>query len=272
MPPYPYQPISLAHETRNLIVEPGSFDSPLACSLSPMPLTSSPPYSALSYCWSKSITRASTVDLSKPITGVLWDTSTQQSERHSLPLHDALDHPHLGPFYVRFGGPLPPETVACDGVAGIPIGGELARALRHIRPDPDDADNGESVEPLRIWVDALCIDQSNVAERNAHVQLMGQIYAGADMVHVWIGEEIGVEDAAMRAVGDALALFGEVLPKTAEDAGRDGKTFEARQAEVSLHPRFRAAEWDKLGEFVRRSWVSSRKPGAWAGWPDLLIS
>jgi len=261
MPPYPYQPINLPYETRILTLEPGSFNSPLACSISPMPLASPPPYSALSYCWSRSITGAPTTDFSKPITGVLLGASNnQQPEHYSLPLRDALDHPHLGSFYIRFGGPLPPETIACDGVVGIPIGGELARALRRIRPDPEDADDGgEPVEPLRIWVDALCIDQSNVVERNAHVHLMAEIYAGADMVHVWIGEEIGVEDAAMRALGDVLAVVEEVLPpRSAADSAEQGggKTFEARQADLSFHPRFRAAEWDKLGAFVRRSWVS----------------
>lgn len=257
MPPYPYQPINLPYETRILTVEPGSFNSPLVCSLSPMPLNSPPSYTALSYCWSKSITNAATADFSKPITGVLLGASSQQPEHYSLPLRDALDHPHFGSFYIRSGGALPTGTVDCDGVIGIPVGGELARALRRIRPDPGDAGGGEPVEPLRIWVDALCIDQSNVAERNAHVRLMGQIYAGADLVHVWIGEEIGVEGAAMQALGDALAVFEEVLPRSAADAGQeDGKTFEARQAEVSFHPRFRAAEWDSLGAFVGRSWVS----------------
>ncbi|KAK5651602.1 hypothetical protein OQA88_11875 [Cercophora sp. LCS_1] len=261
MASYPYQPINLPYETRILTVEPGSFDSPLVCSLSPMPLASPPPYTALSYCWNKSISSAAATDFSKPITGVLVGGSSEQPEHYSLPLGDALDHPHFGSFYIRSGGPLAAGTVDCDGVIGIPIGGELARALRRIRPDPDGddddaADGGEPVGPLRIWVDALCIDQSNVAERNAHVCLMGQIYAGADLVHVWIGEEIGVEDAAMQALGGALAVFGEVLPRSAADAGglQDGKTFEARQAEVSLHPRFRAAEWDSLGAFVTRSW------------------
>jgi hypothetical protein len=40
-----------------------------------------------------------------------------------------------------------------------------------------------------IWVDAICIDQSNVSERGHQVRLMGQIYANADRVLVWLGPD-----------------------------------------------------------------------------------
>ncbi|KAJ4304809.1 hypothetical protein N0V90_000337 [Kalmusia sp. IMI 367209] len=43
------------------------------------------------------------------------------------------------------------------------------------------------------WIDALCIDQDNVAERNHQVQQMGKIYARADRVLLWLGRaaEVG---------------------------------------------------------------------------------
>jgi hypothetical protein len=37
------------------------------------------------------------------------------------------------------------------------------------------------------WIDALCIDQKNISERNHQVAQMGQIYASAKLVHVWLG-------------------------------------------------------------------------------------
>ena len=39
-----------------------------------------------------------------------------------------------------------------------------------------------------FWVDALCIDQLNVSERNHQVQQMGDIYSGALSVQVWLGK------------------------------------------------------------------------------------
>ncbi|OAL43357.1 hypothetical protein IQ07DRAFT_552588 [Pyrenochaeta sp. DS3sAY3a] len=37
------------------------------------------------------------------------------------------------------------------------------------------------------WIDALCIDQSNVIERNHQVQQMGQIFSNAETVLMWLG-------------------------------------------------------------------------------------
>ena len=38
-----------------------------------------------------------------------------------------------------------------------------------------------------LWIDALCIDQKNLEERNFHVQLMGNIYDKAVTAIVWLG-------------------------------------------------------------------------------------
>jgi hypothetical protein len=40
-----------------------------------------------------------------------------------------------------------------------------------------------------IWIDALCIDQSNLAERSSQVMLMGDIYATAQRLIVWLGRD-----------------------------------------------------------------------------------
>jgi hypothetical protein len=40
-----------------------------------------------------------------------------------------------------------------------------------------------------IWIDALCIDQSNFPERSSQVLLMGDIYATAQRVIVWLGKD-----------------------------------------------------------------------------------
>jgi hypothetical protein len=38
-----------------------------------------------------------------------------------------------------------------------------------------------------LWIDALCIDQDNVAERNHQVQQMGLIFSRAEEVISWLG-------------------------------------------------------------------------------------
>ncbi|GAB1314779.1 hypothetical protein MFIFM68171_04989 [Madurella fahalii] len=46
-----------------------------------------------------------------------------------------------------------------------------------------------------VWVDAVCIDQDNTAERSAQVQLMRTIYARATTVLVYLGEDDGFGDS-----------------------------------------------------------------------------
>jgi hypothetical protein len=38
-----------------------------------------------------------------------------------------------------------------------------------------------------LWIDALCIDQFNIQERNSQLALMGQIYSNAHVI-IWLGE------------------------------------------------------------------------------------
>jgi hypothetical protein len=41
---------------------------------------------------------------------------------------------------------------------------------------------------ITCWIDAICIDQSNVTERNHQVQIMRKIYSNAKSVSVWLGK------------------------------------------------------------------------------------
>lgn len=64
----------------------------------------------------------------------------------------------------------------------------LEIALRHLRL-PDKA--------LTLWVDALCIDQSDEMEKTEQVQQMREIYSRATLVLAWLGPAAGYSDIAM---------------------------------------------------------------------------
>ena len=51
----------------------------------------------------------------------------------------------------------------------------LLQHLRHLK------------EERQLWIDAICIDQTSIKERNHQVGLMGTIYQRADTVVVWLG-------------------------------------------------------------------------------------
>ncbi|KAJ8108311.1 hypothetical protein OPT61_g8258 [Boeremia exigua] len=49
----------------------------------------------------------------------------------------------------------------------------------------------------RLWIDAICINQSNVKERNHQVGVMDRIYRAANVVHVCINDEAHIYSAGM---------------------------------------------------------------------------
>ncbi|KAK1674369.1 heterokaryon incompatibility protein-domain-containing protein [Colletotrichum godetiae] len=70
----------------------------------------------------------------------------------------------------------------------------LFNALQHLQDHWIDTFPGRHPQGFRVWVDALCINQQDVAERNQQVQLMRRIYSSAELVFSWLGtddEEIG---------------------------------------------------------------------------------
>lgn len=73
-------------------------------------------------------------------------------------------------------------TITLDGKKGVPITDNLYAALRRLRrPDRRRV----------MWVNAVCITQSNLEERNWQVQMMGRIYSNTARVVVWLGDADG---------------------------------------------------------------------------------
>ncbi|KAI1120583.1 heterokaryon incompatibility protein-domain-containing protein [Nemania abortiva] len=52
-------------------------------------------------------------------------------------------------------------------------------------------------KPRVLWVDSMCINQSDVVERNSQVQQMGRIYENAQNVIIWLGPESEDSNALM---------------------------------------------------------------------------
>ncbi|KAH8645843.1 heterokaryon incompatibility protein-domain-containing protein [Xylariales sp. PMI_506] len=61
----------------------------------------------------------------------------------------------------------------------------LEAALRHLRNKEDDR---------CLWIDAVCINQDDMEERNSQVLLMRSIYRSASKVVVWLGEDADDSD------------------------------------------------------------------------------
>ncbi|KAG7287193.1 hypothetical protein NEMBOFW57_006698 [Staphylotrichum longicolle] len=89
------------------------------------------------------------------------------------------------PIYVVDSGPLPDkndktrdENNTTTEKKTLLVTQNLVVALRHLR---------ELDKPQTLWIDAVCIDQANFAERGAQVALMGEIYWRACHTVIWLG-------------------------------------------------------------------------------------
>jgi hypothetical protein len=70
-------------------------------------------------------------------------------------------------------------TAFCDGYELL-ISANLEKALRNLRLDNDSR---------IVWVDAICINQGDIPERNHQVTLMSAVYGRASRVIAWLGGE-----------------------------------------------------------------------------------
>lgn len=62
-------------------------------------------------------------------------------------------------------------------------------------------------EARTLWIDAICINQSDIPERNAQVQQMHKIYSSAREVIIWLGDSDDDSDDAvffLNCIGDLL--------------------------------------------------------------------
>lgn len=92
------------------------------------------------------------------------------------------------------------NTLVLNGEA-IPARENLLHALRSFQRRGDVG---------HLWVDAVCINQSDMEEKKTQIALMGQIYSAAERTVIWLGQKEGDSDLAMEFVRRVKAEDFEV--------------------------------------------------------------
>lgn len=137
----------------------------------------------------------------------------QPSLDPSSPLHCDLIHSDLnkdGDGYetlsYTWGAHVFSETIVIGSSDVIHVTAHLAAALRHFRLP---------LRPRRIWADAICINQTDAAEKGTQIPLMSRIYRCASRVLVWlgVGDEAGSESAAVRSINFHGRLLQSQQPR-----------------------------------------------------------
>lgn len=153
---FTYPTLPAGDALRLLTLKAGGFFDLLEGDLIPMAFSAKPKYLALSYTWG--------------------DPTPEHSNLPATLRREAT---------VSGGDPRGEGPITCqkEGVLtlnghDVPITHNLALALRFLR----SADH-----PLTLWVDAVCINQADIDERNSQVALMALIYSRATVVVTWLG-------------------------------------------------------------------------------------
>ncbi|KAI0453613.1 heterokaryon incompatibility protein-domain-containing protein [Xylaria acuta] len=128
------------------------------------------------------------------------------------------------------------------------IGERLSLALRDVRYQD---------RPHTMWIDAICIDQSNIDERNIQVTRMADIFSQASQVIAWLDPPGEMAEAAIRVlnkIGQSLEMplwENRVLPSPGSTTNWYHRHFQMPLSDN---------EWDSILylcnlQWFRRVWV-----------------
>ncbi|KAL2127960.1 hypothetical protein VTI74DRAFT_9925 [Chaetomium olivicolor] len=95
-----------------------------------------------------------------------------------------------------WGDPKRTCSISCNNVL-FPVTANLHDALRALRKED---------KARMLWVDAICINQTSIPERNQQVAIMRDIYRNATRTVVWLGPEGDDSNEALAIIPDLLAV------------------------------------------------------------------
>ncbi|EHK97015.1 putative Heterokaryon incompatibility protein 6, OR allele [Glarea lozoyensis 74030] len=80
-------------------------------------------------------------------------------------------------------------------------GMEVETEIPEVQNAQSAKDEDVALSPGRwkyFWIDAICINQDDIPERNSQVQRMGDLYTNASFVMVWLGPDVDESLAHIR--------------------------------------------------------------------------
>jgi hypothetical protein len=104
---------------------------------------------------------------------------------------DLADKPEYEAISYFWGPPVFDRKVVIEGQGSLYITPSLQRVLRQLRYADD---------VRTVWADAICINQKDIEERNAQVQLMRDVYRNSQCVTAWLGDATTISDVGLETV------------------------------------------------------------------------
>lgn len=185
---------------RILVIRPGQMDDQLQLDIHSASLDTAPQYQALSYEW-----------------GPGPDSFSIILRDYTKSLRDIADRKKRLQFAMF-------RTVGTKHF----LRANVFYALLHLRHPKD---------PVKIWVDTICINQLDDEEKAEQIAQMADIYNRAYNVNIWLGESNDGSDEAM----EFIAQLGDM-----------------RQLRNILHDNSSLKKWIELIHLMRYRWFSRR--------------
>lgn len=104
---------------------------------------------------------------------------------------------------------------------------------------------------IPLWVDAICIDQSNITERTSQVRMMDQIYSEAECVVVWLGEAEATDQMALWVLKELYLPWADSTDIPIMETGERALVLDGYHA-----TNVPQAYWNALAAFLLRPWFS----------------
>lgn len=122
-------------------------------------------------------------------------SGTLSNEENGIPIcelrHTFRDEPYETLSYV-WGDESNPRLIRVNG-EDFQVTSQLRTAIEYLQKEDSDVD---------MWIDAVCIWQSNIPEKTSQVGQMTNIYAESQRTVVWLGEEADGSDAMIKACNE----------------------------------------------------------------------
>jgi len=125
--------------------------------------------------------------------------------------------------------------------------------------------------PRRLWIDALCINQRDSAEKNKQVAMMGAIFKQARNVIIWLGPRSGDSDIAMTTIANLNSVDAfENITEPTWDALENlfsrpwfFRIWVLQEFKRAKNPFFQCGHsyflWDRSGDTLREFWGADKE-------------
>ncbi|KIW16837.1 hypothetical protein PV08_04027 [Exophiala spinifera] len=151
---------------------------------------------------------------------------------------DTPSHAYVAISYT-WDDPQPVSTIPCGSSQHLHLTQSVSNILQNLL---------EPGETILLWIDALCIDQKNVSERESQVGLMRDIYRNAVQVAIMLGEPIEETATAMD--------FMVPLRAAMENIQQRGQLLSLERVVSETGVDYPSAQWTALRRFLQHRWFT----------------